>query len=212
MVRQAKAYLAGAVSGTVLIAVAIGVFVLLVSLQVFRDWPVAGLGGTDEEVAAPAAAGAASGANGEVGGVAAASDGTEPGSGSGSGRSPGSGGGDLADEVGGGGGGQPSATGGGQSGVGSSGPGGSGGGGSSPGGGSAGGGSGTGSPSGELTETVNETVQQVDETVLGGALGEAGVTEITEGALDGVAGPESTAGKAVDGTVEAVGGVLGGDH
>ena len=44
MIRQAHTYLAGAVSGTALIAVAVVVFVLLVSLQALRDWPLAGLG------------------------------------------------------------------------------------------------------------------------------------------------------------------------
>ena len=38
----------------------------------------------------------------------------------------------------------------------------------------------TTSTSGEVTSTVNETVNQVDETVTGGALEETGVTEVTE--------------------------------
>ena len=45
MIRQAHTYLAGAVSGTVLIAVAVAVFVVLVSVQAARDWPFAGLVG-----------------------------------------------------------------------------------------------------------------------------------------------------------------------
>ncbi len=44
MIRQAHTYLAGAVSGTALIAVAIVAFVLLVSAQAIRDWPLGGLG------------------------------------------------------------------------------------------------------------------------------------------------------------------------
>lgn len=40
MIRQAHTYLVGALSGTVLIGVAIAVFVVLVSTQVFTNWPV----------------------------------------------------------------------------------------------------------------------------------------------------------------------------
>jgi hypothetical protein len=39
MIRQAHTYLVGALSGTVLIGAAIAVFVVLVSAQVFKDWP-----------------------------------------------------------------------------------------------------------------------------------------------------------------------------
>ena len=63
-----------------------------------------------------------------------------------------------------------------------------------------------------MTETVNDTVNQVDQTALGGTLGETGVTEVTEGVVNGVVGPESTVGKVVDETVEAVGGLLGGNR
>jgi hypothetical protein len=47
MIRQARTYFVGAMSGASLIAVAIAVFVLLVSTQVFGDWPVAELLGGD---------------------------------------------------------------------------------------------------------------------------------------------------------------------
>ena len=43
MIRQAHTYLVGAMGGATLIAIAIAVFVLLVSAQVFRDWPIAAL-------------------------------------------------------------------------------------------------------------------------------------------------------------------------
>ena len=43
MVRQAQTYLAGAVSGTALIAVAVVAFVLFVSAAGPEDWPLAGL-------------------------------------------------------------------------------------------------------------------------------------------------------------------------
>ena len=66
------------------------------------------------------------------------------------------------------------------------------------------------SPSGQVTETVNNTVTKVDETALGGTLGNSGVTDVTEGVVNGVAGPESTVGKVVDEAVGAVGGLLGG--
>jgi len=65
------------------------------------------------------------------------------------------------------------------------------------------------STSGALTGAVNETVSGVDQT-LGGALGETGVTEVTETTVNGLAGPESTVGKTVDKAVETVGGLLGG--
>ncbi len=42
MIRQAHTYLVGAVSGTALIAAAVATFVMLVSLQALRDWPLAG--------------------------------------------------------------------------------------------------------------------------------------------------------------------------
>ncbi|HET9162413.1 MAG TPA: hypothetical protein VFN89_03065 [Solirubrobacterales bacterium] len=60
MVRQARNYLAGAVSGTALIGGAVVVFVMLVSLQGLRDWPLAALnGGEDSGGATVAPAGAA---------------------------------------------------------------------------------------------------------------------------------------------------------
>ena len=51
MIRQAHTYLAGAVSGTVLIAVAVVGFVMLVSVQTVKDWPLAGLVGGDDTAA-----------------------------------------------------------------------------------------------------------------------------------------------------------------
>ena len=51
-----------------------------------------------------------------------------------------------------------------------------------------------------VANTVNNTVSQVDERPLGGALGETGVTEVTQGVVNGVAGPESPVGHAVDET------------
>jgi hypothetical protein len=61
-----------------------------------------------------------------------------------------------------------------------------------------------------VTEAVNNTVNQVDQGVTGGALEATGVTGVTEGVVNGVAGPESAVGKVVDETVDAVGGLLGG--
>jgi hypothetical protein len=58
---------------------------------------------------------------------------------------------------------------------------------------------------------VNNTVSGVDKT-LGGTLGETGVTKVTEETVNGVAGPESTVGKAIDETVKTVGGLLGGNR
>ena len=52
MIRQAHTYLVGAVGGATLIALAIVAFAVLVSAQVFRDWPIAALGGNGDEAAA----------------------------------------------------------------------------------------------------------------------------------------------------------------
>ena len=51
MIRQAKSYLVGAMSGAGLIAAAVIAFVLLVSALVFEDLPVAGLVGGDGDAA-----------------------------------------------------------------------------------------------------------------------------------------------------------------
>jgi len=82
MVRQAHTYLVGAMSGATLIAAAIAVFVVLVTAQVFQDWPIAGLGGGGEDSASVAGGrssdsgagdgAAANGAASGAGGAAAA--------------------------------------------------------------------------------------------------------------------------------------------
>lgn len=227
MIRQAHTYLAGAVSGSALIAAAVVAFVLLVSVQALRDWPLAGItGGGDESAVssgrpAESAAGAPGeaalgGAGGSAGAAAAGAKesgkdravltqggqtggGTVPVAGSPQANAPG-----TSPAAGGGGGAStPSA---------SPNPGGGGGGDSSPpakaGSGSSGGESGQ-STSAAVTGTVNDTVSGVDKAV-GGVLGEAGVTEVTEGVVNGVAGPETPIGKTIDKTVEAVGGLIGG--
>lgn len=229
MIRQAHTYMVSAMSGAVLIALAIAVFVVLVSVQVFRDWPIAGLGdsggsagisdaraalssaatasGSAAKSASAAAAAGAGNAAGKTkqsaadlaavndGGAAPAgtgvTEGGETGSNGGSGNStptPGTN--------------SPSPTAGSQS----SGPGG----GSSSSSGS--GSSAASTPSAKVTETVNNTVNQVDETALGGTLNNSGVTEVTEGVVNGVVGPESTVGKVVDETVGTVGGLLHPNH
>src|SRR5215204_1526154 len=53
MVRQAQTYLAGAVSATALISAAVVAFVLIVSLQALKDWPLAALGGDDDAALSP---------------------------------------------------------------------------------------------------------------------------------------------------------------
>lgn len=213
MVRQAQTYLVGAMSGVTLIAIAIAAFVMLVSTQVFTDWPIAGLGSSDEAAVSDAQP-AGSGADG---GAAAAAAGAKAGGanagGSGAGGAQLDGSGDV--QPGSSSGGEPAAGGGG--GQGGSGnapaaqgsPNGSGANPSSPAsGGSAGGSGAASSPSQTATTTVNETVKKVDEAVLGGALGNTGVTDTSEDVLNGVAGPESTVGKVVDGVTGAVGGLL----
>ncbi|MEX2449116.1 MAG: hypothetical protein WD404_10305 [Solirubrobacterales bacterium] len=210
MIREARNYLAGALSGTALIAVAVVAFVLLVSLQAARDWPLAGIfgGGDDAPQSAagtdsPSAGGdgaggaadasAAGGQGGGDGGAAGGGevDGGSPGSGAPGSGTPGStpaGNGDAGS------GGSP-----GSSGSASGGAKGAGGGSSQS---SGGGGS---SPSGTVANAVNDTVSGVDAAT-GGALGQTGVTKVTEGVVNGVAGPEST----VDEVGKSVEGLLGG--
>src|SRR3954452_772321 len=205
MIRQARTYLVGAMSGASLIAVAIAVFVLLVSTQVFGDWPVAELlGGGDQpsvsnarETGAPAPAGAGRGeAEGGAKGVGGAEGGgSEGGSGGGpaglAGGEPGAPAG--AEEGGGGEGGADGGGGGGSAPVGSGGSSGDSGGASGGGNGSGGGGGGgtaTSAPSQKVTGAVSETGTQVDEGVTGGAREEPGATDTAEEAVNGVAGPE----------------------
>lgn len=240
MIRQAHTYLVGAMGGATLIGVSIAVFVMLVSAQVFKDWPIASLGGGDESAKvsdAQPAGGSAAGAAGGSKAVAAPVShpaGAQPGAPAGNSPSvtgrdglgasaPGPGTTSQPGEPATGGGGSaptdPSpqaadpAGSAGSTGASKSSP--SGGSGSSGGngaGGGSGGGSGTAAstPTGQVTETVNGTVAGVDEKVLGGALQESGVTEATEGVVNGVVGPESVVGHVVDETVGAVGGLLPG--
>ncbi|HEV7562761.1 MAG TPA: hypothetical protein VGO24_04605 [Solirubrobacterales bacterium] len=232
MIRQAHTYLVGAMSGATLIAIAIVAFVLLVSAQVFRDWPIAALGDSgsphisDARTASPAAAAGTATAPAGAGAAKSGSSGSGA-SAKGAGKAkPSVAGGDLAtseDPTGpaeapsGGEGGGPGDSGN-QAGsnpptsspAGSApGPSGQGSSPSSPGGGSSSGGGTASTPSAKVTETVNNTVNQVDETVAGGSLGKTGVTEAAQGVVNGVAGPESPVGKVVDETVKTVGGLLG---
>jgi hypothetical protein len=226
MIRQAHTYLVSAMSGAALIAVAIAVFVVLVSAQVFRDWPIAGLGGDGdgtapvsqaEQVRPPVDAGAAAGrslvgadgkradqASANSGSVATQVLGTTGGGGTDSGGSGGREGGS----------GTPSSpaqaptpSGNGSAGAGSASGGGNGG------GANAGTGGGTvPSTAGTVTSTVNDVVTKVDEAALGGTLHESGVTPVTEGVVEGVAGPESPLGKVVDETTGAVDNLLPGNR
>lgn len=229
MIRQAHTYLVSAMSGATLIAIAIVAFVLLVSAQVFRDWPIAALGDDEPSIsdsratsspeqepttttaakpaaAAPQSTGSRSDNGGGKQGQTPTGDVTSTGGPTAT-TSPV----ESGDTGGGGdqGGGEAPSSSPAQSPVGS-------GSGAGQGSSSAGGGSKTGSsaattPTAKVTETVNETVNKVDETVTGGALEKTGVTEVTEGVVNGVVGPESPVGKVVDGTVETVTGLLGGN-
>jgi hypothetical protein len=227
MIRQAHTYLVGAMSGATLIAIAIAAFVLLVSAQVFRDWPIAALGSGDggaevsearpapgspggardpgpaaangQATSATGGAGAAAKGNGRSGAVGAGPTATIEGESGGGNTVVGGGGGQ--------GGSSPSAPAGSPGSPDPAAPETSGGGGSGSGGGST-----TSPPStaGKVTETANDAVSQVDTTVTGGALQDSGVTPATEGVVNGVAGPESPVGRVVDETVNSVGGILGG--
>jgi hypothetical protein len=219
MIRQARTYLVGAMSGASLIAVAIAVFVVLVSTQVFGDFPIAGLVGggeadvsTAKEAAAPAAGAGATAGKGAAKAAAAAGKGGAAGK-AGGGGAAGVGGGAQTGGGGNAGSGGGAGGGGGSGGAGSAPSQGSGGssGGGAPSGGGGGGGTGgettTSSPSSKVTGTVNETVHQADETVTGGTLEDTGVTGATEEVVESVAGPESPVGKAVDETTKTVEGV-----
>lgn len=233
MIRQAHTYLAGAVSGTALIAVAIVAFVLLVSAQAIRDWPLGGLGfaGGDSAAVSPGdtdgadAASAAGGGDADAAAKAGGAGGIDSGAGSDSPQNSGAVAGGSAPGTtdtsspspdtpvsnspgdgtnGGGGNDAPTGS--------ASSPGSGGGGGSQPGGsGGGGGGGGATSPSGTVAGAVNDTVAGVD-TVTGGAVSGAGVTKVTEGVVEGTVGPESTVGQTVDKAGETVGGLLPGGH
>lgn len=232
MIRQAHTYLAGAVSGSALVGAAVVAFVLLVSLQALKDWPLAGIGGGGESavssgqpaqggtvaggaaaaaaVAGSAAPGGAAGQSGQGargGQIAGAQRGSQPtATTSPLAGSPASQAPIPAAGGGGDGASAPSAVSSPSAGGGSDG----GGSGSPPakaGGGASGGGD--QSTSGAATGAVNDTVSGVDQT-LGGGLSETGVTKVTEEVVNGVAGPESPVGETLDKTVEAVGGLVGG--
>lgn len=219
MIRQAHSYMAGAISGAVLIAAAVVIFILLlVSTQGFRDLPLVDTG-ADENALAPAqpvsqAVGSAGGqgsgsANRGSGGTGRSSSGdggqVAAGGGQGTVTSPSAGGpggggeenrspssaSDPGESTTGGAGSRPSSGGGG--------------------GGSGGGGGGSNSPSRTVTGAVNETVDGVD-SALGGALGRTGVTDTTQGVVDGAAGSGSVVGQTVERGVDAVRDLLGGNR
>lgn len=236
MIRQAHTYLAGAVSSTALVAAAVVAFVMLVSLQALKEWPlteIGGFGGNDSAVTAPdnPGAGAAAAQAPTAGAAAAAPTGARRAAPNRGGHARGA----EADQVASvdtsptatsgspatdapsskpadhqGGGTPPSATSSPTGSASSSPTSGNGGGSSNPGAG-AGSGSSAGSKttSGAVTETVNKTVSGVDEAT-GGVLGSTGVTGVTEKAVEEVAGPESVVGKTVDEVGKTVGGLLGG--
>lgn len=214
MIHQARSYLVGAISATTLVAVAVVAFVLLVTAQAVRDWPLGGLGlGGEEEIgtvapvppglaaggeAVPAVAGATGGAGGSPGPGGA----TPP-------AAPPPGGGTVTPPLGSGG------SGGGRAPAPVS-EGGGGGAGQTPGGG---GGDGVPvpevppgdfpAPSETVTDTVGEVVSGVDEAT-GGALEESGTKEAAEGAVEEAAGPESTLGGTVDETAASAEGAVEG--
>lgn len=216
MIRQAHSYLAGAISGTALIAMAVVACVVLVSAQAFKDWPIPGLasGGQEEvsiETAKPAPAGSAPAASATQVPNAGSTAGTQgPAGGSGSSQStaiaeqespgvpaPSGQGGSTKPDSGGGSSPAPS----------SPSPNSTAGAGSQPGQSK----TETRSPSAAATETVDEVVEQVDGAV-GGALEETGVPQATRGITNGLAGPTSPAGRLLDDTATTVEGLLGHDN
>ena len=235
MIRQAHTYLAGAVSSTALVAAAVVAFVLLVSFQALRDWPLAdiGIGGDDSVATGPSTPGAGLASPTKTAGAAAAAGSVATGgpvhkaNGRASARegnrvavdaSPTAAAGSPTAEApppapAGQGGSTGTPSGSSPSGSTSSSPAsGGGGGGSNPSSGGSGSTpeSGKQTTSGAATGTVDKTVSGVDEAT-GGVLGSTGVTETTEKVVEGVAGPESTVGHTVDEVVKTVGGLLGGN-
>jgi hypothetical protein len=216
VIRQARIYMAGWISGTALIAAAVVAFMVLVSLQTLRDWPLDAIGEhrsgavQDSAVVAtpggargPASAGApAAGSTVSVeapgrvgdGAVITGAAGGAPGSPATvrpaartRGSSPATGLGGSA-QSGNSGGPAPS-----------SGPAPPPDDGSSP------------SLSQTAAGAVNETVSGVDSAT-GGALGNAGVTEATEEVVNGAAGPQSAVGRAAARVTETVDGLPGEDR
>lgn len=194
VIRQAQTYFASAVSGTALIGAAIVAFVLLVSLQALRDWPLAGIGGTGgggaqertgagegaSQAAGTSAKGGEATARAGAGGTAGAhrngADGKAVGhAGTGVGGTPSSGA--QAPRL-------PESA---QAGSGGGSTGSSAGSDGKSSGGSAGGGESSQSATGTVAKTVNETVSGVDEAT-GGTLGETGVTKVTEETANGLLG------------------------
>jgi hypothetical protein len=239
MIRQAHTYLAGAVSGTALVAAAVVAFVLLVSFQALRDWPLAGIsiGGDDSAATVPSNAGGGSAASSAKTAGAGATAGPVASKGPARGgdrRTTAKQGNQAAVDA------SPTAaaglptaeapssspTGQGGSDGAPNGSSPSGSAGSSPapaggGGGGAGGGSGpttgtgSGSSLGGSQATSGAITGTVNKTVAGvdeatgGVVGSTGVTEVTEKTVENVAGPESTVGHTVDGALKTVGGLLG---
>ena len=233
MIRQAHTYLAGALSGSALIAAAVVAFIVLVSVQAVRDWPFAGLvtrDGTATAVSAghPAAPGPARNPAGSTatatqspadgsrqrGATAVTESGTATGDGTRATVSP------VADspaahgaDPGGSGSGQESTSPGSPSSAGGSQntatkPAGS----AGSGGNSGGGDSPAQSPSEGVGKTVGEAVDTVDQAT-GGVVGSTGAGKAVEETVESVAGPKSPVGEIVDktvgGTVKAVEGPVG---
>lgn len=239
MIRQAHTYLAGAVSSTALVAAAVVAFVMLVSFQALKDWPLAGIGigGDDSAATGPSVPGPGSAKSPAEAGGAGATAGTVVAKGSarnGNGHSTAKQANQVAVDA------SPIATTGsptaeappsspaGQGGD-TSAPSGSsptgtassspttGGGGNGGGGGSSpatetGSGSSAGGNSQSTSGAITGTVNKTVSGVdeaTGGVLGSTGVTETTGKVVESVAGPESTVGKTVDEVVKTVNCLLG---
>lgn len=216
MIRQTHSYLLGAVSGTALVAVAVVAFVLLVSAQALRSWPIGalGLGGDNSGSVSPARPASRAAAGRAAKTTASSRSAAKGGSAGGIGdpspqpevaaRAPG---GQSApsspaapalsqqpsrDSLHAGSGPNPVTSGGGGSGS-----------------------TGTsGNLPGSVTDTVNDAAAPADEA-LGGALSESGVTKVTEKATEGVsgvAGPNSALGQTVNEVAGTVDGLLGRDR
>ncbi|HTT96326.1 MAG TPA: hypothetical protein VMF55_16770, partial [Solirubrobacterales bacterium] len=78
MVKQAHTYLVGALSGVTLIGIAIAVFVVLVSAQVFHEWPIAEVSSHQQKPALAPAKALPAGGGGATGPALAGAAGRTP--------------------------------------------------------------------------------------------------------------------------------------
>jgi len=213
MIRQAHSYLAGAASSAALIAAGVVGFVVIAWLSPLPSLPLPDFGGSDTATPVSASPDGPPGPGGPTTASGRAGDATAgartAGSGSGAAGSPGASSGQ--------GGGEPIGSPGGLAENPGAAPAPSGGGrGEAPATTPQGSGQGLESGGGNVnsqavTDAVNDAVAGADSAT-GGALQQTGVPGAAQGAVEGLVGPSSTTGQAVDGALGAVNEGLGGER